>query len=39
MATMFLPAVVTRIPLYILWKQMGLFEYVCAVDCPDNLCQ
>ena len=26
MATMFLPAVVTRIPLYILWKQMGLLN-------------
>lgn len=26
MATMFLPAVVTRIPLYILWKQMGLLD-------------
>lgn len=26
MATMFLPPVITRIPLYILWKQMGLLD-------------
>ena len=34
MATMFLPAVVTRIPLYILWKQMGLLNTYVPLIAP-----
>lgn len=34
MATMFLPAVVTRIPLYILWKQLGLLDTYVPLIAP-----
>ncbi|MDR1765051.1 MAG: carbohydrate ABC transporter permease [Lachnospiraceae bacterium] len=34
MATMFLPAVVTRIPLYILWKQFGLLDTYVPLIAP-----
>lgn len=34
MATMFLPAVVTRIPLYILWKQLGLLDTYIPLIAP-----
>lgn len=34
MATMFLPAVVTRIPLYILWKNLGLLNTYVPLIAP-----
>ncbi len=34
MATMFLPAVVTRIPLYILWKQIGVLDTYIPLIAP-----
>lgn len=34
MATMFLPAVVTRIPLYILWKNLGLLDTYIPLIAP-----
>ncbi len=34
LATMFLPAVVTRIPLYILWKQLGLLDTYIPLIAP-----
>lgn len=34
MATMFLPAVVTRIPLYILWKQVGVLDTYIPLIAP-----
>ena len=34
MATMFLPAVVTRIPLYLLWKQFGLLDTYVPLVAP-----
>ncbi len=34
MATMFLPAVVTRIPLYLLWKQLGLLDTYVPLIAP-----
>lgn len=34
MATMFLPAVVTRIPLYILWKNLGLLDTYVPLIAP-----
>lgn len=34
MATMFLPAVVTRIPLYLLWKQFGLLDTYVPLIAP-----
>lgn len=33
-ATMFLPAVITRIPLYILWKQFGLLDTYVPLIAP-----
>ncbi|WP_349671362.1 carbohydrate ABC transporter permease [Lacrimispora sp.] len=34
MATMFLPAVVTRIPLYLLWKNLGLLDTYVPLIAP-----
>lgn len=34
MATMFLPAVVTRIPLYLLWKNLGLLDTYVPLVAP-----
>ncbi|WP_124064794.1 carbohydrate ABC transporter permease [Clostridium sp. E02] len=34
MATMFLPAVVTRIPLYLLWKQLGVLDTYIPLIAP-----
>lgn len=34
MATMFLPAVVTRIPLYLLWKQLGFLDTYMPLIAP-----
>lgn len=34
MATMFLPAVVTRIPLYLLWKQLGVLDTYIPLVAP-----
>lgn len=37
MATMFLPAVVTRIPLYLLWKQLGFLDTYIPLIAPSIL--